>query len=116
VERTVSPQALVGFDGNFYSIPPGHRDQLVTVRRRLDAELIDIVSAAGNTLVCRRLEPREPHAVVRVDEHVVMLEKTVPATVGDDRAPCRRKKHVPALPEALAEARGSGSSCRRAGR
>jgi hypothetical protein len=105
VERTVSPQALVDFDGNFYSVPPGHRDQRVTVTRRLDAEVIDIISAADNTLARHRLEPRGAHAVVRTDEHVAALEKAVLAAAGGDRAPCRRKKRIPPSPEALAEAR-----------
>lgn len=105
VERMVSPQALVDFDGNFYSVPPGHRDQRVTVTRRLDTEVIDIVSAAGNTLARHRLEPRGAHSVVRTDEHVAALEKAVLAAAGNDRAPCRRKKRIPPSAEALAQAR-----------
>jgi transposase len=104
VERTVSPQALVCFDGNFYSVPPGHRGRQVTVARRLDADTIDIISAAGNTLARHRLQARGAHAVVRADEHVAALEKTVLAAASDQRAPCRRKKRIPPSPEALAEA------------
>lgn len=104
VERTVSPQALVSFDGNFYSVPPGHRGQSVTIIRRLDTEVIDIVSAAGNTLARHRLEVRGAHAVVRTGEHVAALEKAVLAATGDNRAPCRRKKRIPPSQQALAEA------------
>lgn len=32
VERAVRDQALVGFRGNFYSVPPGHAGELVVVR------------------------------------------------------------------------------------
>lgn len=104
VERAVSPQALVSFDGNFYSVPPGHRGQAVTVARRLNADVIDIVSAAGNTLARHRLEVRGAHVVVRTDEHVTALEKAVLAATGDNRAPCRRKKRIPPSEQALAEA------------
>jgi hypothetical protein len=63
VARTVSPQALVSFDGNFYSVPPGHRGQDVTVSRVLGAEIADITSAAGNTLARHRLAPKGAHAI-----------------------------------------------------
>lgn len=105
VTRTVSAQALVSFDGNFYSVGPGHRDQEVTVVRRLGAEVIDIVSAAGNTLARHRLAPAGGHAVVRAAEHVAALEKAVLAAAGDGRPPCRRKQRIPLSAEAVAEAR-----------
>jgi transposase len=104
VERTVSPQALVSFDGNFYSVPPGHRGQQVTVARRLDSGAIDIVSAAGNTLARHRLEVRGAHAIVRGEAHVAALEKAVLEAAGDNRAPCRRKRRIPPSDQALAEA------------
>jgi transposase len=104
VERTVSPQALVSFDGNYYSVPPGHRDQQVTVCWRLGETTIDIVSAAGNTLARHHLEPRGAHVIARLDEHVTALEKAVLASAGDTAAPCRRKKRIPPSQQALAEA------------
>jgi transposase len=104
VERIVSAQALVGFEGNYYSVPPGHRGQRVKVRRVLGAEVIDIFSAAGNTLARHRAELKGAHVVVRADEHVTALEKAVLAATGDDRAPCRRKKRIPPSAAALAEA------------
>jgi transposase len=104
VTRTVSPQALVPFDGNLYSVGPGHRDQEVTVVRVLGAQAIDIVSAAGNTLARHRLEPAGAHAVVRADEHVAALEKAVLGASGDLRAPCRRKQRIPPSTQAHAEA------------
>lgn len=104
VSRTVSPQALVSFDGNYYSVPPGHAGRQVTVVRVLGADVIDIVSAAGNTLARHRLEVRGAHVIVRSGEHVAALEKAVLAATADNRAPCRRKKRIPPSPEALAEA------------
>jgi transposase len=104
VSRVVSAQALVSFDGNFYSVPPGHRGQDVTVSRVLGALTCDITSAAGNTLARHRLEPKGAHAVVRADEHVVALEKAVLAATGDMRGPCRHKQRIPPSADALAEA------------
>jgi hypothetical protein len=86
VEQTVSPQALVSFDGNYYSVPPGHRDQQVTVCWRLGETTIDIFSAASNTLARHHLEPRGAHAIARLDEHVTALEKAVLASAGDTAA------------------------------
>jgi transposase len=104
VTRSVSAQALVAYDGNFYSVGPGHRGQEVTVVRVLGADAIDVVSAAGNTLARHRLEPAGAHAVVRADEHVAALEKAVLAASGDLRAACRRKQRIPLSGEAVAEA------------
>ncbi|MGP3919179.1 Mu transposase domain-containing protein [Nonomuraea sp. 10N515B] len=104
VERVVSAQGLVGFDGNHYSVPPGHRDQHVLVRWRLDETVLEIISAAGNTLARHRLAVRGAHEIVRAEEHVRALEKAVLAATGVDRAPCRRKKRIPPSQQALAEA------------
>jgi transposase len=105
VQRVVSAQGLVCFDGNHYSVPPGYRDQRVLVRWRLDEATVEIVSAAGNTLACHHLAPRGAHEIVRAGEHVRALEKAVLAAAGDDRAPCRRKRRIPPSEQALAEAR-----------
>ena len=45
--RIVSAQALVSWHGNFYSVPPGHGGQQVTVRCRLGAATLDVITAAG---------------------------------------------------------------------
>jgi transposase len=105
VVRTVSAQALVAFEGNYYSVPPGHRDRQVTVVRVLGADAIDIVSAAGNTLARHRAEPRGAHVIVRASEHVAALEKAVLAASADTSPACRRKKRIPPSEQALAEAR-----------
>jgi transposase len=104
VTRTVSPQALVAFEGNCYSVGPGHRDRQVTIRRVLGAEVIDVVTAAGNTLARHRCEPRGAHAIVRASEHVAALEKAVLAASSDTSAPHRRKQRIPPSAQARAEA------------
>ncbi|WP_244942268.1 Mu transposase domain-containing protein [Streptomyces coelicoflavus] len=44
VERTVSPQSLVAFDGNFYSVPPGLPGVTVKVLHRLGEDDLRIVT------------------------------------------------------------------------
>lgn len=44
VTRVVSAQALVAFRGNFYSIGPGRSGTTVTVRHRLDGNIVDPLS------------------------------------------------------------------------
>ena len=43
--RVVSAQALAAWHGNFYSVPPGHAGQQVTVRHRLGTATLDVDSA-----------------------------------------------------------------------
>ena len=45
---TVGPSALVPFEGNAYSVPPGLIGVEVAVRHRLGTAGIEIISAAGN--------------------------------------------------------------------
>ncbi|MDV9171030.1 IS21-like element helper ATPase IstB [Streptomyces sp. W16] len=52
VQRAVSPQALVSFDGNLYSVPPGMPGVQVTVRHRLDEDYLHIVTA-GRAVIAR---------------------------------------------------------------
>jgi transposase len=75
--RTVSAQALVSWHGNCYSVPPGHGGQQVTVRHRLGAVTLDVVTAAGTVLARHRREPDHAGVVVRDEEHVTALEKKV---------------------------------------
>jgi len=103
VERVVSAQALVAFGGNFYSIGPGMSGATVNVRRRLDAAVIEVVTAGGVVLARHRLEPDGAGVIVRHEDHVVALEHAVLAAFSD-RAPCRSKERRPPSPAALAEA------------
>jgi hypothetical protein len=58
VERTVSPQSLVAFDGNFYSVPPGLPGVTVKVLHRLGEDDLRIVTA-GQAVVACPAGPRE---------------------------------------------------------
>ncbi|MER6029899.1 hypothetical protein [Streptomyces sp. NPDC001851] len=50
--RTVSPQALVSFAGNFYSVPPGLAGAQVTVRTRLGEHILHVITA-GRAIVAQ---------------------------------------------------------------
>jgi transposase len=102
--RAVSAQALVSWHGNFYSVPPGHGGQQVTVRHQLGAGTLDVVTAAGSVVARHRREPDHAGAVVRDREHVAALEKKVLAARGASAGPCRRKERRPPSAAALAEA------------
>ncbi len=58
VERTVSPQSLVAFDGNFYSVPPGLPGVTVKVLHRLGEDDLRIVTAGRAVVACHRRAPR----------------------------------------------------------
>jgi hypothetical protein len=103
VEATVSPQGLVSFRGNRYSVGPGHGGAVVTVSHRLGTATLDLVTLRGVVLARHRRQPDSAGAVMRHDEHVAALERTVLAAF-TDRAPCRRKVRRPPSAAARAEA------------
>ena len=103
VPRVVATQSLVAFRGNFYSIGPGMAATTVTVRHRLDATIVEIVTAGGVILARHHREPDGAGVVARHPGHVIALERSVLATF-TDRAPCRSKQRRPPSPAALAEA------------
>ena len=106
-ERVVSRQALVAYRGNRYSVPPELVGATVEVTRRLDAEVIDIITTGSTgreiTIARHRLAADGAGAVVRDDGHVIALEAAVLAasTAGGGR-PHRRKERIP--PGAAAQA------------
>jgi transposase len=102
--RVVSAQALVSWHGNRYSVPPGHAGQAVTVRHRLGAGVIDVVTAAGTVLARHRRVPDHAGALVRDDGHVADLEKKVMGARAQRGRPCHRKERRPPSAAALAEA------------
>ncbi|MFD4835242.1 IS21 family transposase [Streptomyces uncialis] len=103
VVRTVSPQALVSFEGNLYSVPPGMPGMQVTVRLRLGENYLHIVTAGRAVVARHELAPRGAGRKVRDSGHVIALERAVLAQVSD-RAPCKTKTRRPLSPAALAEA------------
>jgi transposase len=101
--NTVGPSALVPFEGNAYSVPPGLIGVEVTVRHRLGTAGIEIISAAGVLLASHSRETPGGGYVVRDPAHKTALEHVVLAAFTTD-APCKRKANRPPGDGARAEA------------
>jgi transposase len=102
--RTVTPQGLVAFRGNSYSVPPGLGRTQVTVRHRLGADLLHVVTPGGAVIAAHRRAPDGAGQTIRDTGHVIALERTVLGAF-TDAPPCRHKTRRPPSPAALAEAR-----------
>jgi transposase len=101
--RTVTAQGLVAFRGNSYSVPPGMRGDLVTVRHRLGSATVTVATAAGAVVASHRRAPDGAGVLVRDGGHALALEKAVLASF-TSAPPCRRKQRRPPSPAALTEA------------
>ena len=99
----VGASALVPFEGNAYSVPPGLIGAEVTVRHRLGAAGIEIVSGAGVLLASHYRETPGGGYVLRDPAHQAALEHVVLAAFTTD-PPCRRKANRPPGQAARAEA------------
>lgn len=112
--RTVSPQGLVSFDGNFYSVPPGLPGlpgARVLVLHRLGEDHLHIATAGRAVVARHRRAPRGSGQTIRDTGHVIALERAVLESF-TDRAPCRTKVRRPLTRAALEEAerlRGAGT-------
>lgn len=103
VTRTVTPQALVSFRGNHYSVPPGLGGAAVAVRHRLGADTLRIVTAGGATVAVHHRALDSAGRVIRDYGHVAALEKAALGAFTTDR-PCTHKTRRPPSAAALAEA------------
>ena len=101
VERVVTQNALVSYDGNRYSVPPAWIATSVKVQWRLASPTIEICSAAGVAIAAHRLAPRGAQRTIRLPEHSAALEKVVLGAFTTDR-PCKRKVNRPPSDAALA--------------
>lgn len=103
VARTVSPQALVSFRGNQYSIGPGMAGNQVVVRHRLGTYTLVIATAGGAVLAEHRRVPDGGGAIERAEHHVVALKAAVLKAFSDAR-PCKHKTRRPPSAASMAEA------------
>lgn len=94
VARTADAQCLVSFRGNRYSVGPELARAQVTVSWRLDADHIDIATAAGIVVARHRKAPDGAGVLVRDAVHVVALEHHV-LGLFDSGRPHRRKQRIP---------------------
>jgi hypothetical protein len=102
-ERVVADDALVAFESNRYSVPPGYAAQSVTVRARLGDVHLEIHSQAGRRIARHRRAPNGAGQVLRSPEHARLLEQAVLAGFTTTKK-CPRKPNRPPGERALAEA------------
>ncbi len=102
VERVASRSALVCFEGNRYSVTPGHAGRTVTVRARVSEAALSIVSPAGALVATHRRAPAGAAQTIRSAEHARLLERAV-LDAFTTQTECRAKVNRPAGETALAE-------------
>jgi transposase len=102
-QRVVSRDALVSFEGNRYSVAPGHADRTVEVRARLGELQLEIYTPAGRRIARHRRALSGAAQTVRSSEHAAALERAVLEQFTTGR-PCPRKPNRPPGERAQAEA------------
>lgn len=111
IERQVSRQALVAFEGNRYSVGPELAGQTVTIRARLGELGLEILAASGASVARHRRAPAGAGQTVRSAAHAEALEAAVLDEFTTRRA-CRRKQNRPpgeAAKAAAARLRGESA-------
>jgi transposase len=103
VTRTVTAQALVGFRGNRYSVPPGMTGRPVVVTAGLGDAHVEVATEAGVVVARHHRAADGAGATVRDEHHVAGLERAVLAGFSQ-AAPCRGKTRRPPSPAARATA------------
>jgi transposase len=103
VERVVGRSALVSFEGNQYSVPPGFIAQTVSVTARLGDLHLEILSPAGSRIPRHRRAPAGAGQLIRDPEHAKLLKEAV-LDAFTTAKPCRGKPNRPPSDQALAEA------------
>ena len=93
--RVASRQALVGYRGNFYSVPPELATATVTVSRLVGAPFCDIATSTGIVVARHRLAPNGAGVVVRDHGHVAALDAIALKAAAAARGPHRRKERIP---------------------
>lgn len=99
-ERVVSRTAMVAFEGNRYSVPPGLVGATVTVRARLGELHLEILSPAGRRVAHHRRAPAGAGQILQSTEHARLLERAVLEAFTTSK-PCERKPNRPPGEQAL---------------
>jgi hypothetical protein len=102
VERVASRSALVLFETNKYSVPPGYAGQTLAVRARVGEPHLRIVTSTGIKVAMHRRAPTGAEQTVRSSEHATQLEKAVLDAFTTQTA-CRAKTNRPPGARALDE-------------
>ena len=103
-QRVVSRDALVEFETNRYSVPPGHAGATVEVRARLGELCLEIYTPSGHRIARHRRALSGAGQTIRTPEHASMLERAVLEQFTTNRGRCPRKPNRPPGEQALAEA------------
>lgn len=103
VARRVGPSALIAYQGNRYSLPPGLEGAQVGVRHRLGEGELEILAPSGAVVARHRMAAPGAGALVRAEIHRAALEEAVLGAFTTAR-PCRRKANRPPGEGALAAA------------
>jgi hypothetical protein len=102
VERVCSRSALVTFETNHYSVPPGYASQPLILRVRVGDPHLRIVTATGIKVATHRRAPAGAQQTIRTSEHATQLERAV-LDAFTTRTSCRSKTNRPPGDRALAE-------------
>jgi transposase len=102
VERVCSRSALVTFETNNYSVPPGYASQPLILRARVGDPDLRIVTATGIKVATHRRAPAGAQQTIRTSEHATQLERAV-LDAFTTRTSCRSKTNRPPGDRALAE-------------
>jgi len=103
VTRRVGPSALISYQGNRYSLPPGLEGAEAGVRHRLGETELEILAPSGAVMARHRMATPGAGALVRADAHRAALEEVVLSAFTTAR-PCKRKANRPPGSAALAAA------------
>ena len=102
VERGASRSALVAFETNKYSVPPGYAGQPLILRACVGEPHLRILTTTGIKVATHRRAPAGAEQTVRSTEHAVQLERAVLDAFTTQTA-CRSKINRPPGDGALAE-------------
>jgi transposase len=102
VDRVCSRSALVLFETNKYSVPPGYAGQPLILRARVGEPHLRILTSTGIKVATHRRAPTGAEQTIRSTEHAVALERAVLDAFTTQTA-CRSKTNRPPGAGALAE-------------
>jgi len=101
-ERVASRSALVAFEANFYSVPPGYAGQQLQLRMRVGEPHLRILTTTGLAVATHRRAAAGAGTTVRTSKHDQALRRAVLDAFTTQTA-CRRKVNRPPGETALAE-------------
>jgi transposase len=100
--RVASRSALVAFEANLYSVPPGYAGQQLQVRARVGEPHLRILTLTGLKVATHRRASAGARQTIRTPEHDQALRKAV-LDAFTTQTICGRKINRPPSDDALAE-------------